>query len=157
MNGAELGAKESPSAAPTDQIVVPLNAAPVSSAHVNTAPPQSSTSMPRCFLYQAPKACGSRALKKIPPMPVTRFIGRLRWDDSRVASISHQVLRDCVVRGQRQRIQIDVGALRVRRESSDHHFGSRIDVNRLTMDSTSRERAVLVVGDPPHVAVAPSG
>ena len=40
----------------------------------NAAPPQACTSIPRCALYQAPSAFGSFALKKIPPMPVTRFI-----------------------------------------------------------------------------------
>src|SRR5437868_14929169 len=30
--------------------------------------------MPRCFLYQAPSALGSLAVKKMPPMPVTRRI-----------------------------------------------------------------------------------
>src|SRR5215472_14059406 len=30
--------------------------------------------MPRCCLYQACIACGSLALKKMPPIPVTRFM-----------------------------------------------------------------------------------
>src|SRR5262249_37328220 len=30
--------------------------------------------MPRCFWYQALKAVASSALKKMPPMPITRFI-----------------------------------------------------------------------------------
>src|SRR5262245_29712165 len=33
--------------------------------------------MPRCRLYQAPSAAASLALKKMPPMPVTRFMGSL--------------------------------------------------------------------------------
>src|SRR5262245_24514131 len=127
MNGAELGANESPSAAATDQIVVPLIAAPVSSAQVNTAPPQSSTSRPRCFLYQAHKALGSRALKKIPPMPVTRFIGHLATSprgrilyfniparaSNATVSVAHQVLGHRVIRRQRHRIQVGVRPLRV--------------------------------------------
>src|ERR1700676_1744818 len=40
-------------------------------------PPHSSTFKPRCSLYQAPSFSGSFALKKIPPMPMTRFIWNL--------------------------------------------------------------------------------
>src|SRR5262245_361591 len=72
MNGALLGAKLPP--LPTDQIVVPAIGLPASSVQLKGAPPQSCTSMPRCFLYQAPSAAGSLALKKMPPMPVTRFM-----------------------------------------------------------------------------------
>src|SRR5262245_10250840 len=38
------------------------------------APPQSVTSKPRWSRYQAPRLLGSADLKKMPPMPVTRFI-----------------------------------------------------------------------------------
>src|SRR5688572_8752479 len=39
----------------------------------NVVPPQSSTSMPRWWRYQAARASGSLALRKTPPIPVTRF------------------------------------------------------------------------------------
>jgi hypothetical protein len=47
---------------------------PCAWVHVNAAPPHSRTSMPRCCWYQDRSAAGSRALKKMPPMPVTLFI-----------------------------------------------------------------------------------
>src|ERR1044072_6777825 len=68
MNGAELGAKCFVSAGNSVHAVVP---GPCQS---NAAPPHSCTSMPRCFLYQAPRVFGSLDLKKTPPMPVTRFM-----------------------------------------------------------------------------------
>ena len=74
MNEAVLGAKESPSAGPMDQIVVPPTGLPSTSVQPKVAPPQSCTSMPRCRLYQACIAFGSLALKKMPPIPVTRFM-----------------------------------------------------------------------------------
>src|SRR6476620_11000476 len=74
MKEEVLGAKWPPSAAPMDQMVVPFVGLPASSVHVNAVPPHSCTSMSRCFWYQARNATGSFALKKIPPMPVTRFI-----------------------------------------------------------------------------------
>src|SRR5262245_6063903 len=40
----------------------------------STAPFQLSTSRPRCSRYHAARAAGSRARRKTPPMPVTRFI-----------------------------------------------------------------------------------
>src|SRR6185369_4161871 len=40
----------------------------------NAAPPHAWTSIPRCVLYQAPRAFGSFDLKKMPPIPVTRFM-----------------------------------------------------------------------------------
>src|SRR6478735_2000014 len=54
------------------QAVVPLG----SSFQSNAAPPQGCTGIPRCSLYQALSALGSFALKKTPPMPVTRVIDR---------------------------------------------------------------------------------
>src|SRR6266542_6192628 len=68
------GAKEEPS--PTDHTVVPPRGVPFSSVQRNAVPPHSWTSMPRCFLYHAWSLPGSLALKKMPPMPVTRFIAR---------------------------------------------------------------------------------
>ena len=77
MKDLPCGPKPAGSAAPIDQIVVPPVGWPASSVHVNAAPPQGSTSTPRCVRYQSRKAAGSLALKKMPPMPVTRFMGRL--------------------------------------------------------------------------------
>src|SRR5688500_14389322 len=57
-----------------DQMVVPAIGLPSPSVQVNAAPPHGWTSMPRCGLYQAWSAGASLALKKIPPMPVTRFM-----------------------------------------------------------------------------------
>src|ERR1700754_799850 len=66
-----------------DQMVVPAVGLPDASVQVKAAPPQSCTSMPRCFLYQSRIPAGSRAWKKMPPMPVTLFI---------VASLNHMVV-----------------------------------------------------------------
>src|ERR1700693_3998331 len=74
MKVAVLGANWSPCAAPMDQTVVPANGLPSPSVQVKAVPPHSCTSMPRCRLYQACSAGASLALKKMPPMPVTRFI-----------------------------------------------------------------------------------
>src|SRR5438128_720714 len=74
MNGALLGANCSPSSDPTDQMVVPPVGLPSESAQGNAAPPHAWTSMPRWRLYQACSAGASFALKKMPPMPVTRFM-----------------------------------------------------------------------------------
>src|SRR5215813_6543794 len=38
--------------------------------------------MPRCSSYQRASACGSRARKKKPPMPVTRSMAMLRYGSS---------------------------------------------------------------------------
>src|SRR5688572_4595394 len=59
---------------PMDQMVVPPTGFPSPSDQLKAAPPQSCTSMPRCCLYHACSALGSFALKKMPPMPVTRFM-----------------------------------------------------------------------------------
>src|SRR5579859_7598403 len=74
MKDAVLGANCLLSAGVTDHAVVPANGLPSPSAQVNAAPPQSCTSIPRCRLYQACSAGASLALKKMPPMPVTRFM-----------------------------------------------------------------------------------
>src|SRR6266481_1376423 len=73
MNVAVLDAKWSPCAEPMDQMVVPATGLPPPSVQVKAVPPHSWTSIPRCRLYQACSALASLALKKMPPMPVTRF------------------------------------------------------------------------------------
>src|SRR5437764_4473909 len=57
-----------------DQTVVPATGLPSPLVQVKAVPPHSWTSIPRCRLYQACSAGASLALKKMPPMPVTRFI-----------------------------------------------------------------------------------
>src|SRR6266496_3231554 len=74
MKVAVLGANWSPCAEPIFQAVVPAIGLPSPSVQVKAAPPHSWTSIPRCRLYQAWSALGSFALKKMPPMPVTRLI-----------------------------------------------------------------------------------
>src|SRR5690349_822373 len=74
MKVAVLGANWSPSAEPMDQTVVPATGLPSPSVQVKAVPPHSWTSIPRCRLYQACSAGASLALKKMPPIPVTRFI-----------------------------------------------------------------------------------
>src|ERR1044071_4332035 len=74
MNEAVLGANWSLFAGAMSQAVVPATGFPSPSVQVNAAPPHSWTSIPRCRLYQACSAGASLALKKMPPMPVTRFI-----------------------------------------------------------------------------------
>src|SRR5450631_1717433 len=74
MKGAVLGAKWSPCAEPMDQTVVPAMGLPSPSVQAKAVPPHSWTSIPRCRLYQACSAGASLALKKMPPMPVTRLI-----------------------------------------------------------------------------------
>src|ERR1700686_3372921 len=74
MKVAVLGAKWSPCAESIDQTVVPAIGLPSPSVQVKALPPHSWTSIPRCRLYQACSPGASLALKKMPPMPVTRFI-----------------------------------------------------------------------------------
>src|ERR1700686_2349960 len=74
MNGAVLGANWLLCADVMDQAVVPATGLPSPSVQSKAAPPHSWTSIPRCRLYQACRAGASLALKKMPPMPVTRFI-----------------------------------------------------------------------------------
>src|ERR1051325_3641552 len=66
MNGAELGAKYLDVSGKMLQTVTSPALA------VNASPPQDSMSRPRCLRYHSRIAAGSRALKKMPPMPVTR-------------------------------------------------------------------------------------
>src|SRR5437667_10890626 len=66
-----LGLNQSVSRWATCQTVRPLSSA-WSSGHFKIAPPQSSSAMPRCCLYQAASLVWSVVdLKKTPPMPVT--------------------------------------------------------------------------------------
>src|ERR1041385_458233 len=74
MKGAVLGANWSLFADAINQAVVPPTGLPSASVQSNAAPPQSWTAIPRCRLYQACSAGASLALKKMPPMPVTRFM-----------------------------------------------------------------------------------
>src|SRR3979409_980125 len=74
MNVAVLGANWPLCDGAMDQAVVPASGLPSPSVQVKAAPPHSCTSIPRCRLYQACSAGASLALKKMPPMPVTRFI-----------------------------------------------------------------------------------
>src|SRR5688572_26627382 len=77
MKEAVLGANWSLCAEAIDQTVVPPTGFPSPSAQVNAVPPHAWTSIPKCRLYQACSDGASLALKKMPPMPVTRFIGPL--------------------------------------------------------------------------------
>src|SRR5450432_4063554 len=90
MKVASLGANWSPCDEPIDQTVVPATGLPSPSAQVNAVPPHSWTSIPRCRLYQACSAGASLALKKMPPLPVTRFIETLR---------GRAVVRECAFWG----------------------------------------------------------
>src|SRR5881409_749654 len=74
MKGAVLGANWPLCAEAINQAVVPATGLPSPSVQVKAAPPHSWTSIPRCRLYHACSAGASLALKKMPPMPVTRFI-----------------------------------------------------------------------------------
>src|SRR4051812_9350160 len=65
------------SSAKSDQMVWPVPAG-ISSVHNMVAPPYSESWMPRCLAYQALRALGSFALRKMPPIPVTRAIESLR-------------------------------------------------------------------------------
>jgi hypothetical protein len=56
------------------QAVVPATGLPSASVQSKEAPPQDWTSISKCRLYQACSDGASLALKKIPPMPVTRFM-----------------------------------------------------------------------------------
>src|ERR1043165_4869017 len=72
MKAFSLGSKCFDSSLKTDQAVA-ASADPGSSRQLKTAP-QASDSMPRWVRYHALSFSGSFALKKMPPMPVTRFI-----------------------------------------------------------------------------------
>src|SRR5690242_20619144 len=81
MKDASLGAKCLLSWGLMSQAVVPPTGLPASSVQSKAAPPQGWTSIPKCCLYQACRALASFALKKMPPMPVTRFMGPPVRDD----------------------------------------------------------------------------
>src|SRR5262245_23139699 len=71
MNDDSLGLNHLVSLSATCQTVKPLSV-PLSSGHLRIAPPQGSSGMPRCLLYQAASAALSLVLlKKTPPIPVT--------------------------------------------------------------------------------------
>src|SRR6476619_4806940 len=70
MNGAWLGSKYLVVSGKMFQAVVPEG----SSFQSKAAPPQGCTGTPRWVWYQALRALGSRALRKTPPMPVTRVM-----------------------------------------------------------------------------------
>src|SRR5512147_857437 len=74
MKGAALGAKWFVSAGKRVQAVVPTPFGLSGPFQSKAAPPHAWTSIPRWDLYQAPRALGSLDLKKIPPIPVTRFM-----------------------------------------------------------------------------------
>src|SRR4051812_22763866 len=98
MKDAALGAKASSSAGPIDQAVVPPTGLPSASVHRKAAPPQACTSMPRCCLYQACIAFGSLALKKMPPIPVTRFM---------CANLARAIRRERAVDAREERVFAD--------------------------------------------------
>src|SRR4029078_13129830 len=75
MKLAVLGANWLLSAGAISQAVVPATGLPSPSVQGKAAPPHCWTSTPRCRLYQACRAGASLALKKMPPIPVTRFMG----------------------------------------------------------------------------------
>src|SRR5690242_12623426 len=74
MKGASLGANCLLSCFVMSHAVVPATGFPSLSVHGNAATPHACTSIPRCCLYHACMVGASFALKKTPPMPVTRFI-----------------------------------------------------------------------------------
>src|SRR4051812_23594721 len=87
MKVAVLGANWSLCAEAIFQAVVPATGLPSLSVQLKAAPPHAWTSIPRCRLYQACSALGSLALKKMPPMPVTRFTEPLRSGGERIAPL----------------------------------------------------------------------
>src|ERR1700736_5981667 len=90
MKGLELGSKYLVERGKMDQTVMPAEFAaafalrfPPGLSSVFScgalqgkiaAEPPGATLMPRCFSYQAYSRAGSSDLKKIPPMPVARFM-----------------------------------------------------------------------------------
>src|SRR3984885_6989157 len=112
MKAAVLGANWSPCAEPMDQTVVPATGLPSLSVQVNAVPPHSCTSIPRCRLYQACSAGASLALKKIPPMPVTRFIdpprsGAPRLHRGPLARLNRTAARQRIVVEPRSEPEVD--------------------------------------------------
>src|SRR5947207_972636 len=74
MNEALPGANCLLSSGAINQAVFPPVGLPSDPTQSNAAPPHDWTSMPRWRLYQARSAGASFALKKTPPMPVTRLM-----------------------------------------------------------------------------------
>src|ERR1044072_1228148 len=74
MKRAVMGANWSLCSGAISQAVVPATGFPSPSVQSNDAPPHGWTSIPRYRSYQACSAGASLALKKMPPMPVTRFM-----------------------------------------------------------------------------------
>ena len=81
---------------------------------------------------------------------------RVITDSDKSSTRSHEVPRDRVVGWERRGVEIDVASERRRREPDDDHFSCRIDVDRLPVNAARREGAMVVMRNPPHVAVAPS-
>src|SRR6478672_2124732 len=75
MKDAVLGSKYFVSRANADHTVFPARLGSASSRQGKD--PSASIGTPRCFPYHSVKPFGSLALKKTPPMPVTRSIPRL--------------------------------------------------------------------------------
>src|SRR6187402_2896273 len=124
-----LGAKASPPASPIDQIVVPSAGSPSSPTQRNAAPPHSWTSTPRWRRYQSRSATGSRALKKMPPMPVTRFMARSSPGKSKVRKEGRRVgaVVDAVDVGDRQARQLLLGDVGKAAEvHADHAADGRV-------------------------------
>src|ERR1043166_3547605 len=105
MNVAVPGANWSLCAEAMDQAVVPATGLPSPPVQVKAVPPHSSTSIPRCRLYQACSAGASLALKKMPPMPLTRFmpgilsctIGRAVVERAHVVEHQRQCAAGCLL------------------------------------------------------------
>src|ERR1700679_416452 len=133
MKVAVLGAKWSPCAEPMDQTVVPATGLPSPSVQVKAAPPHFWTSIPRCRLYQACSAGASLALKKMPPMPVTRFIEppRTGGDDEK-----------CISCGLTMRLS-DAG---VRRSRTKLIYPNHRPPPWLTEDASPRDRSNRLLG-----------
>src|ERR1700690_2299710 len=96
MKVDSLGLNHFVAGAATAHAVAPLSSA-LSSVHSRAQPPQSSSLMPRFFLYHSPRAFSSVfALMNTPPIPVTlaifslslldKFLGR----DFYIAGRNHQ-------------------------------------------------------------------
>src|SRR6476469_1952552 len=68
----------------------------------------------------------------------------------------HQLLRHRGKGRKRDRIIDGIGGVWVRGVAHDHHLRLRIDVDRLPVDAARLERAVLIAGLPPHVAIGPA-
>src|SRR6185369_10149273 len=74
MKRSRLGAKYVDVASLIDQAVAPTRRGASFSRHSKTQLPQSLSARPRCSAYQARSRLAAGERKKIPPIPVTRFI-----------------------------------------------------------------------------------